>query len=142
MHGDSIARSIAFALVTLALCCLCTPAFAAEAISVTIAPDDSEIITTDLKRIRPAEPAEIRFRVTTGYIEEVFGKDLAIPRAQMRLAVFASARRVLGGMTSAQATGPDAPRAIVAEINRDLAHLGVAVEQYDLRYVLVPGYTP
>jgi hypothetical protein len=124
------------------MACLCVPAYAADLISVTIAPDDSEIITTDLKRIRPAETTEIRFKVTTGYIEQVFGKDLSIPRAQMRLAVLSSARRVLGAMTGAQATAPEAARAIVAQVDRDLSHLGVAVEQHTLRYVFLPGYAP
>lgn len=142
MHGYKIARSIAFGLAALALCCLCPPAFAAEAISVTIVPEDSEIITTDLKRIRPAGPAEISVRITTPYIGQVFGADLTTPRAMVRLAVLSSARRVLGAMTGAQATAPDAARAVMEQADRDLASLGVAVAEHNLRYVFLPGYGP
>lgn len=142
MHGVKLARLVGFALAALALSCLHPPARAADTISVTIAPEDSEIITTDFKRIRPAEPAEIRFKITTGTIAQVFGNDLTVPRTQMRLAVLSGARRVLGAMTGAQAAGPDAPGAIIAQVDRDLSHLGVAVESHNLRYVFLPGYTP
>jgi hypothetical protein len=139
-RGGGTARSIVFGLAVLALSCL--RASAADTITITIAPQDSEVITTDLKRIRPAAPADIRFKVTTNYIEQVFGKDLTIPRNLMQLAVLSSARRVLGAMTGAQATGPDAARAVMEQVDRDLARIGVAVEQHTLRYEFIPGYTP
>jgi hypothetical protein len=118
------------------------PASATDTITVSITPDDSEIITTDLKRIRPAEAAEVRFKVTTPYIAQVFGNDLAVPQSRMRITVIGGARRVLGAMTGAQATGPDGPPAVVREIDRALSDMGVQVEQFNLRYVFVPGYTP
>jgi hypothetical protein len=117
-------------------------AFAADIITVTIAPHESEIITSDLKRIRPAEAAELRFKATTPHIAQMFGSDLTVPRNRMRLTVIASARRVLSAMTGAQAIGPEAPPDIVKEIDRALADMGVTVEQFNLRYVFLPGYTP
>ncbi len=55
-------RAAAFAALALALLplLLAGPARAAEPIHITIAVEDSEIITADLKRIRLAEPAELR----------------------------------------------------------------------------------
>jgi hypothetical protein len=120
----------------------CRPASATDTITVSIAPDDSEIITSDLKRVRPAEGAEVRFKVVTPYIAQVFGNDLTVPRSRIRITVIGAARRVLGAMTGAQATGPDGPSAVVREIDRALSDMGVQVEQFNLRYVFVPGYTP
>ena len=121
---------------------LCTPVHSADAISVIIEPNDSEIITTDLKRIRPAAPAEIRFKVTTNYIEQAFGNDLTKPRSYLKTAVISSARRVLSAMTGAQATGPDGASAVMNQVDRDVSELGVSVEEHSLRYVFLPGYVP
>jgi len=111
---------------------------AADAIVVVLQVESSEIITSDLKRLRLAEPAEVRFAVTTPYVAQVFGDDLKIPRDMMRLTVLASARRVLGEMSATEALKPEAVRAIVTEVDRALDYLGVAVESNTLRYTLVP----
>lgn len=136
------ARSIVFGLAALALSCLSACAQATDSISVSIGPEDSEVITTDFKRIRPAEPAEIRFKVTTNLIDQLYGNDLTKPRAYLRLTVISSARRILGAMTGAQATGPDAMHAVMEQVNRDSSYMGVTVESHTLRYVFLPGYTP
>jgi hypothetical protein len=60
----------------------------------------------------------------------------------MRLMVLASARRVLSQLSAIEAVKPEAARAIVAEANRELAYLGVAVESNTLRYTPVPPLWP
>lgn len=94
----------------------------------------------DLKRIRPAQTAELRFRIVTPFIAQTFGDDLTVPRSRIRL--IASARRVLSTMTGAQATGPEGSAAVIQEVDRVLAGMGVAVDEFKLRYMFLPGYTP
>ncbi len=55
----------------------------------------------------------------------------------MRLVVLGTARRALSAMSLAQATHEDTPRVLIAEIDRSLADMGVAVAQHNLRYVAV-----
>lgn len=117
-------------------------AHATDRIAVTIAPDDSEIVTTDMKRIWPAQPVELRFKIAAPAIAQTFGNDPALAQTRIRLTVIATARRVLGAMTGAQATGPEGAAAVVHEVDRALAGLGVTVDQFDLRYAFVPSYTP
>jgi hypothetical protein len=115
----------------------------AEPIVVALQVEDAaEIITSDLKRLRLAGPAEVRFAVTTTYIAQVFGDDLTVPRGLMRVTVISSARRVLGQLSAAEAVKPEAASAVVAQVDRDLASLGVAVESHTLRYTLVPPLVP
>ena len=104
---------------------------------VTIEIGDSEVITTDLKRIRPAAPAQVRFTVVNDSIASIFRDDLTIPLTRMRLTVLSAARRVLGERTLAEALGSEAIRAVVAEIDHDLVDLGVVVRDHTLRYVPV-----
>ena len=101
-----------------------------------------EIMTADLKRIRPAQTAEVRFRITSPFIAQTFGNDLTAPRTRIRLIVIASARRVLSTMTGAQATGPEGPPAVMKEVDRALAGMGVTVQEFKLRYVFLSGPTP
>jgi len=116
---------------------------AADTIVVALTVEDAgEVITTDLKRLRLAQAAEVRFAVTTPYIAQVFGNDPTIPRDLMRLTVIASGRRVLGELSAAEAMKPEAARAIAAEVDRALDYLGVAVELQTLRYALVPPLAP
>ena len=110
---------------------------AADTIVVVLQVEGAEIITSDVKRVRLAEPAEVRFAVTTPYIAQVFSDDL-IPRDLMRLTVLSSARRVLSQLSATEAVEPEAARAIVAEVDSALAYLGVVVESHTLRYTLVP----
>jgi hypothetical protein len=134
-------RRLALALAVLALW---SPGVrAAEAIVVTIPVEDAgEVITSDPKRIRLAEPAVVRFAVTTPYIAQVFGDDLRIPRDMIRYLLLASARKVLGELPATQALKPEAARAVVADLERAIDHLGVSVESYTLRYMLVPSLVP
>jgi hypothetical protein len=44
-------------------------------------------------------------------------------------------------MTGAQATGLEAPAAVVKEVERALADMGITAEQFDLRYGFVQGQT-
>jgi hypothetical protein len=138
----TVARTIAIGVTALALTSLFEPACPADILSVTVLPDGSEIITTDLKRIRPAGPAEIRFRFTTDYLKRLYGNDFTKTHEYLHFVVQSSERRALGAMTGAQATGPDGPRAVMAEVDREVSELGLAVEQYTLRYEFLPGYTP
>jgi hypothetical protein len=78
-------KHLALALALLALWGLGVRA--ADTIVVVLQVEDAEIITSDLKRLRLAEPAEVRFAVTTPYIAQVFGNDLTVPRNLMRLTV-------------------------------------------------------
>jgi hypothetical protein len=128
---------LALALVLLASCG--AGAHAAEPIVVVFSVEDAgEVISSDLKRMRLAEPAEVRFAVITPYIARVFGDDLTLPRTLMRFTVLASARRVLGELSAAEALKPEAVRAVVADIDRALDYVGVSVESHTLRYMLVP----
>jgi hypothetical protein len=111
----------------------------ADVLSVTIEVGDSEIITTDLKRIRPAAPAQVRFTVVNDSIASIFRDDLTIPLTRMRLTVLFKARHVLGEKTLAEALGSEAMRAVAAEIDHDLVDLGVVVRDHTLRYVPVPA---
>ena len=133
-------KRLALALALLALWGLGVRA--ADTIVVVLQVEDAEIITSDLKRLRLAEPAEVRFAVTTPYIAQVFGNDLTVARSLMRLTVLASARRVLSQLPATEAVKPEAARAIVAEVDRALDYLGVAVESNTLRYTLVPPLWP
>jgi hypothetical protein len=133
-------KRLALALALLALWGLGVRA--ADMIVVVLQVDNSEIITSDLKRLRLAEPAEVRFAVTTPYIAQVFGDDLTVPRDLMRLTVLMSARRVLSQLSATEAVKPEAAGAIVAEVDRELAYLGVAVESHTLHYALVPLLSP
>lgn len=45
-------------------------------------------------------------------------------------------------MTGAQATGPEGSAAVIQEVDRVLAGMGVAVDEFKLRYMFLPGYTP
>ena len=133
-------KRLALALALLALWGLGVRA--ANTIIVVLQVEGAEIITSDLKRLRLAEPAEVRFAVTTPYIAQVFGDDLTVPRDLMRLTVLMSARRVLSELSATEAVKPEAARAIVAEVDRELAYLGVAVESHTLRYAVVPLLSP
>ena len=130
------------ALAACVVALLCAPARAIDFITITIPVEDSEIITTDLKRIRLAEPAEVRFALTTNYIELLYGTDLTTPRRGMRLEVVAAARGTLGALTGAEATRDEGTRSLIAAVNRRLASMGVTVESHTLRYVFLPGYGP
>ena len=138
-RGERLAHA---ALAACVIASLCAPARATEPITVTIAVEDSEIITADLKRIRLANPAEVRFARTTNYIELVFGTNLTTPRGLMRLQVISAARRTLAAVTGAEATREAALRPVIEEVNRGLAGIGVVVESHTLRYVFLPGYGP
>src|SRR5258707_2641451 len=127
LAGIGWVRRLGLALALLAL--WAPGGRAAEAIVVTFQVEDAgEVITSDVKRLRLAGPAEIRFAVITPYIAQVFGDDLTIPRNLMRFTVLAGARRVLSQMSAAQALKPEAVDAIVADIDRTLDYLGVSVE--------------
>jgi hypothetical protein len=105
----------------------------ADVLSVTIE------VTTDLKRIRPAAPAQVRFTVVNDSVASIFRDDLTIPLTRMRLTVLFKARHVLGEKTLAEALGSEAMRAVAAEIDHDLVDLGVVVRDHTLRYVPVPA---
>src|SRR5207244_7515471 len=77
----------------------------ADVLSVTIEVGDSEVITRDFRRIRPAASAEVRFTVVNDSIASVFKDDLTVPLTRMRLTVLSNARRVLGERTLAEALG-------------------------------------
>ena len=111
---------------------------AADVLSVTIGVDDSEVITTDFRRIRPAAPAEVRFTVMNDSIATIYKDDLTTPLARMRLTVLSSARRVLGEKTLAEALGNETMRAVMAGTDNDLVDLGVVVRDHTLRYVPIP----
>jgi regulator of protease activity HflC (stomatin/prohibitin superfamily) len=110
-------------------------------IVVTIPVEDGEVVSSDPKRLRLAEPAVVRFAVTTPYFAQVF-RDLTTARDRLRLEVLASARRVLGELPATEALKPEAARAVVADLERAIDYLGVSVESYTLRYMLVPSLVP
>jgi regulator of protease activity HflC (stomatin/prohibitin superfamily) len=83
----------------------------------------------------------VRFAVTTPYFAQVF-RDLTTARDGLRLEVLASARRVLGELPATEALKPEAARAVVADLERAIDYLGVSVESYTLRYMLVPSLVP
>jgi hypothetical protein len=141
LAGIGWVRRLGLALAVLALW---TPGVrAAEAIVVTIPVEDAgEVISSDLKRMRLAEPAVVRFAATTPYIAQVFGDDLRIPRDLMRFTLLASARRVLGELPATEALKPEAVRAVLADLEHAIDYLGVSVESYTLRYMLVPPPVP
>jgi hypothetical protein len=130
------------ALAACVIAWLCAPVRAAEPITITIAVEDSEIITADQKRIRLAEPAEIRFAVTNNYLEQLYGTDLTTPRRGLRLEVLAAARATLAEVPGVAATGDNGVRLVIEAINRRIDDLGVRVERHTLRYVFVSGYGP
>jgi hypothetical protein len=134
--------------LVLALLALSAPGLrAAEAIVVvtivvTIPVEDAgEVISSDPKRLRLAEPAVIRFAVTTPYFAQVFS-DLTTASNALRLEMLSSARRVLGELPATEALKPEAARAVIADLERSIDYLGVSVESYTLRYTLVPSIVP
>ena len=138
--GGAAASSIAWPLAVLAL--WAPGGRAAETIVVTIPVEDGgEVISSDPKRLRLAEPAVIRFAMTTPYFAQVF-RDLTTARDRLRLEVLASARRVLGELPATEALKPETARAVVADLERAIDYLGVSVESYTLRYMLVPSLVP
>ena len=111
-------------------------------IVVTIPVEDAgEVISSDAKRLRLAEPAVIRFAVTTPYFAQVFS-DLTTASNALRLEMLSSARRVLGELPATEALKPEAARAVIADLERSIDYLGVSVESYTLRYTLVPSIVP
>jgi len=106
-------------------------------ISVTIEDVSTEIITRDLKRIRLAAPAEVRFVVLTSYIESIFKDDLEVPRNLMKFAVISGARRVLAEKTLGEVQQSEAMQDVIAAVNLDVAHFGVRVQDHTLRYIPV-----
>jgi len=106
-------------------------------ISVTIEVDSPEIITRDLKRIRLAAPAEVRFAVLTNFIETVFKDDLAVARNLMKFSVMSHARKVLAEKTLDAAQQNEAMQEVMAAVDADMARLGVKVQDHTLRFVPV-----
>jgi len=138
--GGAAASPVAWPLAVLAL--WAPGGRAAETIVVTIPVEDAgEVISSDPKRLRLAEPAVIRFAMTTPYFAQVF-RDLTTARDRLRLEVLASARRVLGELPATEALKPETARAVVADLERAIDYLGVSVESYTLRYMLVPSLVP
>jgi len=138
--GGAAASPVAWPLAVLAL--WAPGGRAAETIVVTIPVEDAgEVISSDPKRLRLAEPAVIRFAMTTPYFAQVF-RDLTTARDRLRLEVLASARRVLGELPATEALKPETARAVVADLERAIDYLGVSVEAYTLSYMLVPSLVP
>ena len=106
-------------------------------ISVTIEVDSPEIITRDLKRIRLAAPAEVRFAVLTNFIETVFKDDPAVARNLMKFSVMSHARKVLAEKTLDAAQQNEAMQEVMAAVDADMARLGVKVQDHTLRFVPV-----
>ena len=142
--GGAAASPVAWPLAVLAL--WAPGGRAAETIVVTIVvtipvEDAGEVISSDPKRLRLAEPAVIRFAVTTPYFAQVFS-DLTTASNALRLEMLSSARRVLGELPATEALKPEAARAVIADLERSIDYLGVSVESYTLRYMLVPSIVP
>ena len=106
-------------------------------ISVTLEVDSLEIITRDLKRIRLAAPAEVRFAVLTNFIESVFKDDLAVARNLMKFSVMSHARQVLAEKTLAEVLQSEVMQDVIAAVDLDMARLGVRVQDHTLRFVPV-----
>jgi hypothetical protein len=107
---------------------------------VTISPEDGgELITSDLKRLRLAEPAEFVFVKTDAQaFEQLFPGDVVQALTRLRLIVLAAARRVFGEMPSAAVLRGDGTAAFAAAVNADCNILNVTLRSHVLRYELVP----
>src|SRR5215831_14521285 len=99
-------------------------ALAQDELRVVISADDAtELITSDLKRLRLAEPAEFVFVKTDAQtFEQLFppgdpGRALAMLR--LRLIVLSAARRTFGDMPSAAVLRGDGTADFVTLINAD-----------------------
>jgi hypothetical protein len=65
----------------------------------------------------------------------LYGEDMARPRQHLKGIVISSARRVIAEMSTAQATGPDAVRAIFEQVGREVSSWGLNIKEHSLRYV-------
>src|SRR5262249_31542993 len=106
----------------------------ADVLSLTIEVDNSEVITGDLKRIRLAAPAQVRFTVVDDSMAAIH-RDNVTP---LRVVVLSNAMRVLGERTLAEALGSEAMRAVMALVDKELAYFGLVVRDHTLRFVPVP----
>jgi hypothetical protein len=106
---------------------------------VTISPEDSEIITSDLKRLRLAEPAEFVFVKTDAQaFDQLYPGDVVQALTRLRIMVLSAARRVFGEMPSAAVLRGDGTAEFVARINADCKVLGMTLQSHVLRYEPVP----
>lgn len=131
-------RMVGAGLAAWALALQRCPASAGHEISVMIAIDGTRVITKDLKWIQLAEPAAVHFVLKTNYIEMLFKDDLKVPLNWLRSEVLSSARRALGNLAAKEALSAGGMRALIEELNRNVAYLGVEVRNSTLRYVLSP----
>lgn len=119
-------------------------ALAQDELRVVISADDAtELITSDLKRLRLAEPAEFVFVKTDAQaFEQLFppgdpGRALAMLR--LRLIVLSAARRTFGDMPSAAVLRGDGTADFDTLINADCNIFGLTLRSHVLRYAPVPS---
>ena len=112
-------------------------ALAQDELRVVIATDTPEIITTDLKRLRLAEPAEFNFiKTDADAFERLFPGDPALSLLQFM--VLAAARRIFGEMPSAAVLRGDGTPAFVASLKADCESIHVALRDHAMRFEPVP----
>ena len=130
-------RQAALIALTAALAAL-RPARAQDELRIVIPADSSEIITTDLKRLRLAEPAELVFvKTDPAAFERRFPGDDAPALSYLRFLVLAAARRIFGDMTSAEVLRGDGTPAFVARVNADCEIIHVALRSHTMHLSLI-----
>jgi hypothetical protein len=131
-------RQAGLIALTAALAAL-RPAHAQDELRIVIPTDVSEIITTDLKRLRLAEPAAFSFvKTDPAAFEQLFPGDPTRALSYLRAIVLSAARRIFGEMTSAEVLRGDGTPAFVARINADGESIRVALRSHAMRYEPVP----
>ncbi len=114
-------------------------ALAQDPLRVVITTDRSEIITTDLKRLRLAEPAEFNFvKTNADAFERLFPGNPAPALSLLQFMVLAAARRIFGEMPSAAVLRGDGTPAFVASLKADCESIHVALRDHAMRYEPVP----
>lgn len=114
-------------------------ALAQDELRVVLTTDTSEIITTDLKRLRLAAPAEFNFvKTNPGAFGRLFPGDPAPALSFLRFTVLAAARRIFGEMPAAAVLRGDGTPAFVARINAECESIHVTLRDHAMRYEPVP----
>lgn len=127
---------------------MCAALAAVMAVSRARADDDlrisvdverSEIMSSDRKRVRLAEPAEFVFgKLNPAQFKLLYPADDAQARTLLTMIVLSAARRTFASLTAEQILRDEGRPELIDLINRDAKSLFVAVRDHKMRYAPAP----
>lgn len=139
MSTITVTRRRACAVLAAVAACGGTRARADDDLRIIIDVERSEIISSDRKRVRLAEPAEFVFGKTNPeQFKLLYPTDDSQARTLLPLIILSAARRTFGSLTAEQILRDEGRVELIELINRDAKSLFVAVREHKMRYVPVP----